>query len=373
MTNEEAKQLLEKYNAGLCTEVEKAFLENWYLTFNEHEVDLSVEEIDEIAQQIYTKLPIHNKAKKIIRLWTTAISVAAILILAIATWQFYTKQPLTESTRVVQDIRPGGNRAILTLTNGHKINLNDAKTGLVINGTEIKYLDGTMLNRKNEEGTSGMQTLTTPRGGQYQIILPDGTKVWLNAASSLSYPISFEGKAERRVTLTGEAYFEVEKIKGARKPFIITTVSDLAKGQTQEVEVLGTHFNINAYNPLHFKTTLLEGSVKVSIPNSYGIKLKPGEQSVFSNHKFEIKEIDADLAIAWKNGKTAFESADIQMVMLLLTYWYDIDVKYEGKLPGAKFSGSVSRSKNISSVLELLESTNDVHFKIKGREITVMN
>ncbi len=370
MNNEEAKQLLIKYNAGLCTASEKALLENWYLNYNEHEIDVSPERIKEIGKQIYDELPIHDKKRKRTKLWPRVISAAALLALTVATWHFFNKAEPIKPPIYTQDISPGSNKAILTLVDGRKIDLNGAKTGVAIQDNTISYLDGIVIDQEDNEG---MQILTTPKGGQYHIILPDGTKVWLNAASSLTYPVSFNGKKERRVILSGEAYFEVEKMKGTKMPFIVATGSVLGSGQRQEVEVLGTHFNINTYNQASFKTTLLEGSVKVSIPNRVGLKLKPGDQSVFSNQQLQVREIDTDLETAWKNGKTAFESADIQSVMSMLTLWYDIEVKYEGKLTDARFSGSVSRSKNISAVLKLLESTKDVHFKINGREITVMN
>lgn len=369
MNNEEAKQLLIKYNAGLCTAAEKAVLEDWYLNYNEQEIELSPERIEEIGKQIYDELPIHDKDRKGVRLWPRVIAVAALLALTVATWNFFSKEQPTHLLTYTQDIPPGSNRATLTLANGRKIDLNGDKSGIAIQESAISYLDGVIINERDKEG---MQILTTPKGGQYQVILPDGTKVWLNSASSLTYPVSFAGKKERRVTLSGEAYFEVQKMKGTKLPFIVAIGSASSGANEQEVKVLGTHFNINTYNG-SFKTTLVEGSVKVSASNGIGMKLKPGDQSVFSNHKLEIRKIDTDLEIAWKNGKIAFESADIQSVMAMLALWYDIEVKYDGKLTDTRFSGSVSRSKNISAVLKLLESTKDVHFKINGREITVMN
>ena len=373
MNNEEAKQLLIKYNAGKCTATEMATLEDWYFQYNDHEIDISQERIEAIGEQIYAELPIHPKKRKGTKLWAILTAVAAIMILTVATWQFFREEKPLIVVTYVQDIPPGGNKAILTFANGRKISLNSNKNGVSIHGNTISYLDGGVIESKDKGEDQGMQILTTPKGGQYNIILADGTKVWLNAASSLTYPVSFAGKKIRKVTLIGEAYFEVKKTVGVKTPFIVSTGNTLSVGQAQEVEVLGTHFNINTYNLTSTKTTLLEGSVKVSAYGRKGVKLVPGDQSILSNHQFTVKKIDSDLEVAWKNGKTAFDHADINTVMLMLTLWYDIEVKYEGKLTDSRFSGSVSRSKNISEVLKLLESTNEVHFKIKGREITVMN
>ncbi|MEJ5994396.1 FecR family protein [Pedobacter sp. Du54] len=371
MNSEEAEQLLLKYNLGKCTPSEKALLEDWLLQYNEHDIDISSTRIEELGKKIYAELPIHKK--KVIKLWASVISAAAMLVIAFGIWHFHRNSQLKETSKYVHDISPGGNKATLTLADGRSINLNTAKSGVSIRGNTVSYLDGKIIDHEDKSGGEAMQVLTTPKGGQYHLILSDGTKIWLNAASSIKYPVSFIGKNERRVILTGEAYFEVTKVKGAKMPFIVVTGAKESGGNGQEVEVLGTHFNINTYNVSQIKTTLLEGSVRVSASNVQGAVLKPGDQSTFSNHQFAINKVDTDLEIAWKNGKTAFESADIQSVMQMLTLWYDIKVIYSGEIPKVRFSGAVSRSKNISEVLKLLESTNDVHFKIEGREITVMN
>lgn len=371
MNNEEAKQLLLKYNAGQCTPSEKALLEDWFLQFNENEINIPPQKIEELGRQIYAELSNSTlKKRKVLKFCASVTSAAAIFLLTIGTWYFSNKPQSKHKVAIVQDVLPGGNKAILTLEDGRKVKLNSTEGGVSINGDEISYLSGKMIETRNNKTNEGVRVINTPRGGQYYIILSDGTKVWLNAASSMHFPISFEGKKERRVILSGEAYFEVEKIKGAKIPFIVVTGDGRKK---QELEVLGTHFNINTYNLSRTQTTLLEGSVKLSAANGNSVKLKPGYQSIFSDQKFEIGKVDTDLEIAWKNGKIAFESADIQTVMMLLKLWYDIDITYIGEITNARFSGSVSRSKNISEVLKLLESTNEVHFKIKGREIIVMN
>jgi len=372
MNNEEAEQLLLKYKLGTCTPAERALLEDWLFQYNEHEIDISSSRIEELGQQVYAALPIHKKESKTAKLWASVSSVAAVLLLTFGILHFYGNDPIKQAPTIVQDIASGGNRAMLTLSDGRRVDLNTTQSGVAIHGNKVTYLDGEIIE-SNDNSEEGMQMLATPKGGQYHVILSDGTKVWLNAASSIKYPVSFSGKKERRVILSGEAYFEVEKMKETKMPFIVVTASTLGGGEGQEVKVLGTHFNINSYLPSRTKTTLLEGSVKVSTPKGQGVILKPGDQSIFSNHQFVIEKVDTDLEIAWKNGKMAFESADIQTVMQMLSLWYDIEVIYSGEITNARFTGSVSRSQNLSEVLKFLELTNDVHFKIKGREITVMN
>jgi ferric-dicitrate binding protein FerR (iron transport regulator) len=207
-------------------------------------------------------------------------------------------------------------------------------------------------------------TISTPKGGQYQVTLSDGSKVWLNAASSLRFPATFSGK-ERKVELTGEGYFEVAHNK--KMPFHVT-VNDL------DVEVLGTHFNINAYaDESAIKTTLLEGSVKVVKGNETKI-IEPGEQASVTTSEDEInvkQQVDLEQVVAWKNGIFQFERADIESVMRQISRWYDIDVDYHGRV-SEHFGGTISRDVNISDVLKMLEMTGGVNFKIDGKKVIVM-
>jgi len=207
--------------------------------------------------------------------------------------------------------------------------------------------------------------IQVPYGGQYQLELPDGTKVWLNAGSSLRYPVSFTGH-ERKVELTGEGYFEVAKNK--TMPFRVQT-------SKQVVEVLGTHFNINAYNDdPSVKTTLLEGSVKVT-QNTMGTfkMLKPGQQSVLKNNELQVKEADTEEAVAWKNGLFLFNDQSLDEIMHQVSRWYDLQIVFDDvSLKTQRFGGSISRFKNVSQLLQVLESTGSVHFKIEGRRLTAM-
>ncbi len=279
---------------------------------------------------------------------------------------------LTVSTK--QDIYPGGNKAVLVLANGRKVILDSAANGILTTegNVPISKTDGQLIyaNDKAESSKVIYNTVTTPKGGQYRLTLSDGSKVWLNAASSIYYPVAFTG-SERTVTIIGEVYFEIRPLspKGGQKvPFIV----DIAgKGK---VEVLGTHFNVNAYaNEPFISTTLAEGSVKVSMVNGEWSMLKPGQQAQI-NSQGEIKTSTANLeeALAWKDGQFLFNDALIENVMRQVARWYDAEVVYENK-PSDHFNATVPRDVPVSKLLYFLEKTNRVHFKIENRKIIVLN
>jgi transmembrane sensor len=264
-------------------------------------------------------------------------------------------------------IAPGGNKAILTLQDGSTIILNDAENGTLATqgNTRVVKLANGQIAYDEASGPADKvlyNTMTTPRGGQYKLTLPDGTNVWLNSASSINYPTAFVGK-ERKVSITGEAYFEVAKNKN--KPFYVVAGN-------QSIEVLGTHFNVMAYSDEeNIKTTLLEGSVKISEHNNMSI-LKPGDQAVVANKGgITVKPADIDEAMAWKNGYFKFSRVDIKHIMRQISRWYDVEVAYEGDIPDDEFVGKIGRSENISQILHLLELEH-VHFKIEGKKITVL-
>lgn len=268
---------------------------------------------------------------------------------------------------VQQDVVPGRNQAMLTLADGRKIILDSAANGLLAQqgNTSVVKLDGGQLLYKvagNAAPETLFNTMTTPKGGQYKLLLPDGTAVWLNAASSITYPAAFSGD-RRLVTITGEAYFEVTK--DAAKPFLVRT------GAT-EVEVLGTHFNINSYNDEPaIATTLLEGSVRVT-DGLHQSMLKPGQQARVQQQSIRVvNDVDVGQVVAWKNGFFQFDRADIRTVMRQLSRWYDVDVVYEGELPRDRFGGRLPREARLSEVLRALEQT-QVHFRIEGKKIIVM-
>jgi transmembrane sensor len=303
------------------------------------------------------------------------VAAAAVLIFISAGAYFLLRDQEPKQQVAVQqyNIPAGGNKAVLTLANGKQIVLTDAKNGelasentVAINktGRGVVRYDGTSVNNE-----ISYNTMSTPRGGQYTLILSDGTKVFMNAASSIKYPTSFSGN-ERKVELKGEAYFEVAHNK--KMPFRVETPS-------HQVEVLGTHFNVNAYDDEPAaKTTLLEGSVKINkavdgkIINEADYKiLKPGEQATVKTD-IQVANADVDEAIAWKNGVFIFNDEKIESIMRKISRWYNVDVDYKGKITSEGFGGTVSRSKDISAILHVLEETGGVHFKVEGRRITVM-
>jgi len=269
-------------------------------------------------------------------------------------------------------IVPGSKKATLTMANGKVILLANAANGVLAKtgaSNVLKTRNGQIIyNITNKklvaDNQVGYNTLSTPKGGEYQVVLPDGTKVWLNAASSITYPTAFTG-TDRRVKLSGEAYFEVAKNKD--KPFYVSI-------NNVQVRVLGTHFNIAAYSDDdEITTTLLEGSVQVTKNNSLSL-LKPGQQAVISNNSnnIAVSEANIDDAMAWKNGYFIFNDDNITGIMKKVSRWYDVDVEYRGTFNDQQFGGTFYRSKSITELLQYLEKIGKVHFTISGRRITVM-
>lgn len=308
--------------------------------------------------------------------WLRALSAAMLLLFLSAGLYHYLKPARSlrvEAKLVKKDFTPGTNKAILTLANGAQIDLNDVKSGLLAQqGTASvnKSAEGNIIynvadNAAVPANTTGilLNTVSTPKGGQYQVTLPDGTHAWLNAASSIRFPTVFSG-TDREVAITGEVYFEVTKNK--HKPFIVTCGN-------QQLTVLGTHFNVNAYADEEvIKTTLLEGSVKVTNGNQ-AVTLKPGQQSKLvkgGNALTVADDADIEEAVAWKNGMFVFNQADIKTVMNQISRWYDVEVKFGGQLPADHYSGKISRNVNASKVLSILELSG-IKFKIEGKTIIV--
>jgi len=303
---------------------------------------------------------------------------AAILVgISIGTWMFVgvdKRQPTTVVTNVPlrdsTDVLPGGNRATLTLADGQTINLSDAHTGIVV-GDAIAYLDGSsVLNgRQNRSGNTFENSaarplvLTTPKGGTYQITLPDGTRVWLNSASTLKYPSKFQGN-ERVVELQGEAYFDVAR--SLTTPFKV-----LCEGQI--VEVLGTRFNVAGYGGEQYvKTTLVEGAVRVmsGADRRSSITLSPGQQSNVANGKITVNDVDTKPYVAWKSGLFYFKHTPFEEMMNQIERWYDVDVEYTGRIPQDTFSGRMSRNVSLMTVLDLLK-VSEIHYRISGKKLIV--
>lgn len=302
-----------------------------------------------------------------------AIACLALIACAVgAIFYNHHPKPLKENRFAKRDIHAGSNRATLTLANGKKISLDEAPDGVLgeESGSSIVRTGSGQITYAVHENAPGSDTLTnvgfnsleTPLGGQYQVRLPDGTKVWLNAASKLTYPASFAQNNERKVELSGEAYFEVARVAPVNAPFIVISGK-------QRVEVEEAHFNISGYPDEPIKTTLLEGAGKINDDNI----IKAGEQAVNKKDSLTITPVNTKEAVAWKNGMFLFEDESLENIMKRISRWYNVEVIYTNENARKEvFSLSVSRFDNISATLKSLENTGFVRFKIKGRKITVL-
>ncbi len=330
----------------------------------------SAAEKEKAWEQIKKNTGHHKNTTRPARAGQSLIYIAAaasvLLVIGLAVTTYFNKK--AEQALHVLAILPGSDNAVLTLTNGSQVVLSDARAGEIgrQQNVEIKQTAKGWITYTAEgpaQTGAAFNTLTTPRGGQYAIILQDGTKVWLNAASTLKYPVVFAGN-ERQVELSGEAYFEVAK--NAEKPFLVKTA-----GQT--VRVLGTHFNVNSYaDEKATRTTLLEGKVTVT-GNTGGqtLKLRPGEEAITAGSKVQLAAApDIDGAMAWKEGKFLFNNTDLHTVMRMLSRWYDVDVEYQGPVAEHHYSGRISRNAPVSQVFEILK-TSGINFIINGRKIIV--
>lgn len=304
--------------------------------------------------------------------------VAAAVVLIISTLFIYFNLELQSSDQIViaansYDIGPGREKAILRLSSGKEIDLDTLdlnKTNIQQSGVKIlKDVNGELiyvdLNEDKSDFKIEYNTIITPRGAKFTVILPDGTEVWLNSASSITYPTSFVQAGNRTVKLQGEAYFEVKKSfdeDGKPVPFKVNT-------GVQTVEVLGTHFNINAYSDEPtVRTTLLEGSVRVN----ESFTLTPGEQAISFDGNTQVKTVNASEYTDWKTGEFNLKTGDLKTVMRKIARWYDVEIIYDQTAPSnVKLGGWISREKNISSVLNLIQKTGGVHFKLEGRRVTV--
>lgn len=300
---------------------------------------------------------------------------AAVLIVlfgvgAYLVWQAKEKENLF--TKTEGPVVPGTDKAVLTLANGKKIVLDKGNNAILADGNIEIRKDASGQLVYQVKGTSSANNLfnaiATPKGGQYKVILPDGSQVWLNAATTLKYPLNFDNKTERKVELTGEAYFEVAKNK--HKPFKVLS-------QGQEVTVLGTHFNVNAYtDEAEIKTTLLEGAVSIAnlnAANKEHIRLKPNQQAVLTKQGVNVVEVDAAATAMWKNGKFTFVDEPVAIMMRKIARWYNVEIVYANNVGDKQFTGTLSRYENIEMLLKTIESTNTLHFKIEGRRVVIMN
>ncbi len=388
MGNERAEELIRKYLAGTATPEEEALVgKDWYIAASQEQPDMTgapaypnieAEMLESLrAEQMgQPELPKIGQTKSPVRLWPRiAAAAAVILILSVGGFFLSRKSPTQAIVQQQQqslenDILPAGTRATLTLLDGKTVLLDSAgRDALARQGNvTISSLNGELLYGAAQAsppatpGIIGFNTLTTRPGEHYSLQLPDGTKAWLNAGSSVTYPVVFNDN-ERKVKATGEVYFEI--VHNAKRPFRIEVKDQL-------VEDIGTHLNINAYDDEStINTTLLEGSIKV-IKGSASAILTPDQQATIrpDDNSFQIQKVDADQATAWKKGYFYFDEADIQTMMRQLARWYNVQVIYKGEISKRTFKGKVYRNIKASEALQILTYFG-AHFQIDGKTITV--
>ena len=375
-------ELLEKYLSGNASPEERAKVEQWYASFEEKKAAMGEgDDLNAIREKMYRKiadeLNLQEPVIPFYRKLNFRLTAAAILILLIGSYFIFSTQQKTHTISsatakplLKNDITPpASNKATLILADGKTIELDSSANGtLAVQGkiNIVKQNDGLIAYTGKPGDKISYNTLTVPRGSKpMKLLLADGSEVWLNVASSVTYPTAFVG-GERRVEVTGEVYFEVAKNK--EMPFIVKKLND-----DVEVKVLGTHFNVNTYeDEQDIKITLLEGAVNVSKGNT-GALLKPGEQArVSRTDKISImSNEDIEEVMAWKNGRFYFDGADIKTIMRQVEKWYNVDIAYEATIPYS-FVAKISRNVNVSDLFKILELTDLVHFRIEGNKITVM-
>lgn len=390
--------LLQRYADKTCTDDERAQLMQ---LLQQADHDEAVQQL--IDQMMLERAPLHampddaaeavlltilqtgkapvipiDKPERKFNSWRVAAAAIIVLFLAVGGWLWLNRTTSNDIAKTAgtnatsSDILPGGNKALLTLADGRTIELDSTANGIIAQQGSVsifKKENGQLAYGSDADKTAELlyNQLRTPRGGQYQLVLPDGTKVWLNSMSAIRYPAAFTGK-ERRVELSGEAYFEVAKNKDM--PFKVSV-----DGKA-EIEVLGTHFNINSYSDEPtVNTTLLEGSVRVT-----GLEIRdsrmivPGEQAQLKkNGQLQVNQnANIEQVMAWKNGVFYFDNTDLPTLLRQLSRWYAIDIVYEGSIPKRQFAGKMQRDLNLSQVLRILQ-TNKVRYRIEQQKLIIMN
>lgn len=377
MEKQNIKHILEKVENGNATPQEELQARLWLFQLNEKKnLDLSDESLEAVSEQMWSAIQQQKTSSGyIIRktaLWPKigiAASVTLIFLLAgILYYQVMQPKVSVRNQTYVNDVAPGKQGATLTLAGGKKIELGELPNGQIAYQSGItisKTADGQLIYTAQQAGKESdlSNMLTTANGQTYQVKLPDGSKVWLNASSVLKYPASFINKRERRVELSGEGYFEISKDK--LHPFIVKTDKQL-------VRVLGTHFNINSYpDEANVKTTLIEGSV-VLTAGTNNKTLMPNQQALLTGSELEIKDVDIEEVIAWKNNEFLFKNDDFRANMRKIARWYNLQIVYQKDAPyDFKLGGFLSRSRSLSTVLKLMENTDKVHFRVEGRKLYV--
>lgn len=377
ISKEDIILLLENYEAGTCGPEERALLEkwfgerertsNWQWSSEEERRDVQLQMRSNIEDRIR---PTKNRHRGVRVLYFKRAMVAASLLLCCITtvWFFRSKAPRDPAKHIyaAKVIKPGNYAPLLTLFDGSEISLEGTKTGVLYHkgGVKVSRLtNGQLQYETTRTVATGSNSLSVPKGAEYRLILPDGTIVWLNSASSFSWPAAFTGK-ERLVALSGEGFFEVAK--NSEQPFRV-------KARNTEIVVTGTRFNIDAYEDNdHIYTTLVDGGVNVSAEHNV-INLKPGQQAITrpGSNYIQRRIVDADHALAWMRGNFLFEDQDIHSIMREVARWYNVEVRYEGTLNPVKFGGTYSRSKSLEELLKYLESLSDIRFSINNNIVVV--
>jgi ferric-dicitrate binding protein FerR (iron transport regulator) len=363
-----AEALILKLGKGTLSTQERELLEHWYVEWAANDsLDLSEQQLNAALNRLDQSFTDGVERNEPLRIWRPILRIAAIFIFIAfcgILFKYYTLRKEETQIEYAAKILPGKTGATLRLADGRKVNLNKVTEGNVakLGGVNIKNNNKGQLVYQltgDPTGRRELNTLSTSFGHQYQLVLPDGTLVWLNAASSLTYPAHFDGEKERKVILSGQAYFEVAKDKN--HPFIVSTTG-------QQVEVLGTHFDICAFpEDKDQVTTLVEGSVKI---NDH--LLKPNQQAIRIKENITVKPVDARTVIAWKDGLFVFNDERLEMVMSKIARWYNVKVTYlEGANKDYLYGGTVSRYDNLSTVLKKLEAAGDMHYEIKNRTIFI--
>ncbi len=367
-------RIIQQYQAGECTPEEEIMIEAYIIFIGTTSQNLRAmrSDLDELHLRTVGPLVVRIKTRESVRLVKIGVVASSISILMGLGALFLALSKDNLQIAYINDVDSGSDKATLTLADGTRINLSHAKNGSLLKQSGIQIVkteDGTLVYKvaAPKSNISAYNTITTPKGGQYKIILPDGTKVWLNSASSLSYHTSSNDiRGYRKVRLIGEAYFEVAK--SDRKPFIVKT-------HKQEIIVLGTQFNVNCYkDEPNTKTTLLEGAIRISSPHGKIGKtiLKPGDQAINNGDEIRAERIDTSLAIAWKNQEFVFQNESLESIMRKVGRWYNVEIVYENnEVAKELFGGTISRYDKISKALRALENTGDVRFRIQDRKILI--
>ncbi|TKC59125.1 DUF4974 domain-containing protein [Pedobacter hiemivivus] len=370
MIYQESEDILDRYRKGTATDEEIVLLLSWVQEMQEVEnPTFTIEELESNKFEMWQKIVDTNKRKSK-KLWPI-IAVAASFAITISAGLYFYGNSTREFS--LNDVPPGKNTATLTLSNGSKLDLSDVVNGKLAtqHGVTISKINEGELRYQTQVEKPGLKpeynSLSTANGQQYELVLPDQTKVWLNSTSVLKFPTSFAGLKNRTVELSGEAYFEVSKDQ--EHPFMVKT-------EKQLVVVLGTHFNLSSYADEQVTTTtLLEGSVKVmSVFNRIAQTIKPGEKAINTGDSISVETANLQQATAWKNGFFRFTDESLESIMKQISRWYDVKVVYQGNrkdFATLTFLGVISRDKNLSTVLKTIERTDKVRFTVKGKIITV--